>query len=121
MMGATPLAEARIEMWNRRMEQQIFGTVGSVGLHTIPFFADKIEQNPEYAESLKRLLEKKWTWLNGELADGRTYICDDTFSVADITGMAALFVCEFVGIDIPDNLMHLQRWVTAVRSDHKWG
>ncbi|MBV1920664.1 MAG: glutathione S-transferase family protein [Pseudomonadales bacterium] len=121
LMGETPLAQARVEMWNRRMEQQIFGAVGNIGLHTIPFFADKVEQIPEYAKSMKSLLEKKWAWLDGELADGRTYICDDAFSVADITGMAALFVCEFIEIDIPDNLTHLQRWVSAVRADHKWG
>ena len=121
LMGVTPLAQARVEMWNRRMEQQIFNAVGNIGLHTIPFFADRIEQIPEYAESMKRTLEKKWAWLDGELADGRTYICDDAFSVADITGMASLFVCEFIGITIPDDLTHLQRWVSAVRTDHKWG
>ena len=121
LMGATPLAQARVEMWNRRMEQQIFSAVGSIGLHTIPFFAGRIQQIPEYAESMKKMLEDKWAWLDGELADGRTYICDDAFSVADITGMAALFVCEFIGIAIPDHLPHLQRWVSAVRSEHKWG
>ena len=120
LMGATPLEQAQIEMWNRRMEQQIFRVVGDIGSHSFPFFADKIEQIPDYAASMKRQLNKKWQWLDQELADGRTYVCNDRFSIADITGMAALFVCEFAEIPLPTKLLHLDRWVSAVRSHDVW-
>ena len=115
LLGETPLKQAQIEMWNRRMEQQIFNTVGAIGLHTFPFFADKIEQVPEYAASMGRLLNNKWKWLDDELDDGRTYICNDSFSVADITGMAALFVSEFADIAVPQQLKNVSRWISAVR------
>ena len=121
LLGGTPLEQAKVEMWNRRIEQQIFRTVGDIGLHTFPLFADKIEQIPEYAASMARLLDKKWAWLDDELADGRTYICSDIFSIADITGMAALLVCDFAEISIPQGLKHLNRWVTAVRGHDVWG
>lgn len=121
LMGATPLEQAQIEMWNRRMEQQIFKPVGEFTLHTIPFFADKIEQIPEYAASMEKVLAKKWQWLDQELADGRTYICNNSFSIADITAMAALFVCDFAEIPIPQNLANLNRWITAVRAHDVWG
>jgi len=120
LMGATPLAQVKIEMWTRRIEQQIFNTVGDIGLHTFPFFSDRVEQIPEYAQSMKKLLDKKWRWLDEELSDGRTYICDDLFSVADITGMAALFVCGFAKITIPEDLVNLKRWVAAVRTHPGW-
>jgi len=116
LLGATPLAQAKIEMWNRRIEQHIFNVVGNIGLHTFPFFADRVEQIPEYAQSMVRLLDKKWHWLNSELSDGRSYIYDDKFSIADITGMAALFVCDFAKISIPKGLENLQRWITTVKS-----
>ena len=121
LTGVTPLEQAQIEMWNRRMEQQIFRVVGDIGSHSFPFFADKIEQIADYAESMKRQLDKKWQWLDRELADGRTYVCNDRFSIADITGMAALFVCDFAEIPLPNNLAHLGRWVSAVRSHDVWG
>jgi len=120
LMGTTPLAQAKIEMWTRRIEQQIFNTVGDIGLHTFPFFADRVEQIPEYAQSMKRRLDQKWRWLDEELSDGRTYICDDVFSVADITGMAALLVCDFAKISIPEDLVNLKRWIAAVRTHSGW-
>lgn len=120
LMGSTALAQARIEMWNRRIEQQIFNTAGDIGLHTFPFFAERVDQFPEYAASMQRLLNRKWCWLDSELVDGRTYICDDTFSIADITGMAALLVCDFASISIPGNLINLNRWIAAVRKHSGW-
>ncbi len=120
LMGTTPLEAARIEMWNRRMEQQVFGPAGAYGLHVIPFFADKIEQLPAYAETQKSLLAKKWVWLNDELSDGRTYIVDDAFSIADITGMAALVVGGFLDLSIPEGLEHVTRWEQAVRARPVW-
>ncbi len=120
LMGATPLEAARIEMWTRRMEQQIFGPCGVIGLHLIPFFTEKIEQMPDYAETQKRQLARNWAWLDGELSDGRTYLANDSYSVADITGMAALFVSSFMDLKIPDGLDHVRRWEQAVRARPVW-
>ena len=120
LMGQTPLEMAQIEMWNRRMELHIFEPTGDYGRHVIPYFADKIEQLPAYADSLIRRLDQKWAWLNEELADGRTYLCNDAFSVADISGMAALFVQSFLELSIPETLTHVKRWEAAVTSRESW-
>lgn len=120
LLGETALEAAKIEMWTRRMEQQILGPLAAIGLHTFPIFADKIEQIPEYADTQKRLVFDRWTWLDNELADGRTYVSDDRFSVADITGMAALMICDFSQEKIPESLLHVKRWETAVRSHKAW-
>lgn len=120
LMGASPVETARIEMWNRRMEQQIMGPIAQVGLHTHPLFAEKIEQIPAYAESQKRLMAKKWAWLDAELSDGRTFVCDDRFSIADITGIAALHICDMFGTSVPADMPNVKRWETAVRSRPTW-
>lgn len=109
-MGTTPLETARIEMWDRRMEQLIFGPIGQVGQHVIPYFANIIEQMPVYAESQRKVLDENWAWLDNELADGRTWLVDDKLSIADITGRAALMVCDFMQATIPDDLEHARRW-----------
>ncbi|GAB5467069.1 MAG: glutathione S-transferase family protein [Rhodospirillales bacterium] len=120
LMGSTALELAKVEMWSRRMEQQIMDPPAQIGLHLIPFFAEKIEQMPAYAETQRRLLAQKWIWLDRELSDGRTYVCDDRFSVADITGMAALMICDFMDESVPDGLAHAKRWESAVRGRPSW-
>jgi glutathione S-transferase len=107
-------------MWNRRMEICILATIGQVARHTFEFFADKVEQIPAYADSMRRLAAEEWAWLDRELADGRTYVCDDRFSVADITGMAALLVHDFAKSEVPGDLANVKRWEAAVRARPSW-
>ncbi len=116
LMGRTPLEQAKIEMWNRRVELHLFDAVGSYGRHTIPFFADKVEQMPAFAESQKRRLMKVWAWLDGELSDGRSFVAGDQFSIADITAMAALFVCDLCQIELPAAQLHAKRWEQKLRT-----
>lgn len=120
LMGATPLESAQVEMWSRRMEQQILGPIAQVGLHTHEFFAEKVEQVPAYAETQVRLMAKKWAWLDAELSDGRTFVCNDRFSIADITGMAALHICDFFGHPVPEGVPNVKRWETAMRARPSW-
>ena len=120
LFGDSPLEVARVDMWNRRMEQQIMTPIGEVARHTFSLFADRYEQVPAYADTQMRLQLKRWAWLDRELADGRTYVCEDQFSVADITGMTALKICGYVGQDIPADLVHVRRWEAAVKDRPSW-
>jgi len=120
LMGQTPLEIAKIEMWNRRMEQQIMGPHGQLGMHVIPIFADKIEQLAAYAETQQRLINKNWAWLDSELADGREYVAGSNFSVADITGMTALMIAVFLNVEVPSDLINVDRWVSSVKSRDSW-
>ena len=120
LMGTDPLASAKIRMWSRRMEQQIMGPVAEVAQHTFTFFADKLEQVPAYAETQKRLQDKRWAWFDRELADGRSYVCDDAFSVADITGMAVLMICRFAEMPVPARFENVKRWEGAMLARPSW-
>ncbi len=116
LFGANILDRARIEMWNRRIELRLFRAIGDVGLHEIEFFKDKVEQIPDYAETQRRTFLKELSWLDNSLSDGRTFIAGETFSVADITGAAALMVAQFVKVDIPDELNHFKKWAGRIMS-----
>ena len=120
LMGRGTQDIALVEMWNRRMEHQIMGPCAQFGLHTIPIFADKIEQMPKYADTQKRQLVKNWQWLETELSDGREFVSGDTFSVADITGMAAIMICGFTDLEVPKDLPNVQRWVTSMLDRPSW-
>lgn len=116
LMGKNPIEAAKIEMWNRRMEQQIFGPCAQYGMHVIPIFADKIEQMSEYAQTQKRAFAKNMLWLDSELNDGRDFVAGE-FSIADITGMAALIICGFLDdLAVPKDLKYAGLWVKRVTS-----
>ena len=116
LMGENAYDQAHIEMWNRRMEHHLFGTIGAVGRHTIAYFADKVEQMPAYADSQVRLFDKNWAWFDSELADGRRFVTGEAFTIADITGMAALMVCDIMDKSLPTGLRHAKRWEETMRA-----
>lgn len=120
LMGAGAFDQAHVEMWSRRVELQILRTLSDIVEHTFPVFAQKIEQIPGLAEAQRRAAPKKWAWLNDEMSDSRPYIAGDQFTLADITGMAALVVSDFLEIEWPETLRHLSRWSEKVRSRPSW-
>ncbi|MCW8092932.1 glutathione S-transferase family protein [Alteromonas sp. ASW11-130] len=114
LFGDTAEQQAFIEMWNRRMELWIMSIFASIGEHEIPFFQYRVEQNSTYAASQRRLVIKRLEWLNDELADGRDYIVDSEFSIADITGAACLMLAQFIKLSIPKDLTHVRRWAANI-------
>jgi glutathione S-transferase len=120
LFGKDARDRARIEMWNGRMTFEIFAPLGNVAQHSLPFFATRRIQVPAFAEAERQVAPRKWTWLDAELADGRKFVAGDRFSVADITGMAALMLGDYIGIEIPGALSNLRRWEAQVRDRPSW-
>ena len=120
LFGADPVAQAKVEMWNRRLELGVMNPIGQIGLHSFDFFKDKVEQIPAYAEAQRRLALKKLAWLDGEISDDRPFVAGESFSVADITGMAALIIAGLVRLELPAELTHLRRWADRLRSRPSW-
>ncbi|HET9535871.1 MAG TPA: glutathione S-transferase family protein [Mesorhizobium sp.] len=120
LFGTDAADRAKIEMWNRRAELEIFGTIGSVPLHTEPLFKERLVQFPAFAESQRQAVPGKWAWLDREMDDGRPFIAGKRFSVADITAGVAAWLGEVFGMDIPPSLPNVQRWIERVRSRPSW-
>lgn len=120
LFGKTPREQAHIEMWNRRVEQQIFDVIGGVARHSFDFFKDLVDQIPAYAESQRKHMITRWEWLNREMSDGRQFVAGDTLSVADLTGAAALRVCEFANCPLPDDVPHITAWAERIKARPGW-
>lgn len=120
LFGVGAVERAKVEMWNRRVEIEIFGTIGNVAFHSDPFFAHKLTQFPAFAETERHHLPRKWAWLDSEIADGRPFLAGDRFSVADIAGAIAAWVAGIFGMDVPTELGHVQRWLERVRARPSW-
>jgi len=121
LFGSGALGKARVEMWNRRMEIELFNTCAGIAQHSFEFFKDVVYQVPAYAQAQRAVLPDKWAWLDRELSDERRFIAGETFSVADITGMAASMLSEFLESPIPASLTHVRRWDERVRARPSWG
>jgi glutathione S-transferase len=120
LFGADAAGKGLIEMWNRRMENEVFATIGNVVMHTTEFFAERVIQVPAFAEAQKQAIPGKWAWLDREMSDGRLYLAGAQFSMADISGMVTLWLSEVFGFEVPAGLSHVQRWNQRLRERPSW-
>lgn len=121
LFGREPLEQARIEMWSRRAEIHFLNPLGDVGRHSFEFFADRVEQVPEYAAASMRAFDKKLGWWNEVFSDGRPFMAGEAFSVADITAMAPLFICDMMQKTLPETLSHLKAYERRLRERPSFG
>jgi glutathione S-transferase len=120
LFGRNARDRARIEMWERRISNELFIRIGNVALNALPFFATRRTQVAAFAQAERQVVPEKWAWLDGELADGRPFIAGADFSVADITGMAASLLGEMLEIEVPASLTNVRRWDASVRARPSW-
>lgn len=120
LMGATPLEQAQILMWDRRMEINGQMPVADAFRNSNPFFEgramsgpDNLEQIPALAERGKFRVERFMERLDGFL-EGKTYIAGETFSIADITAFVALDFARVIKVRPPAELANLTRWFEAM-------
>ena len=116
LMGAEPRDSAFVEMWNRRMELEIFHPLANAIQHTHPLFKERIKQIPEFAKIRREHGLKRLEWLDSILAQ-RQFVAGDRYTIADITAQVAIDVGIALGaIKLPEGARHLKRWHEAVSS-----
>lgn len=120
LMGRTPAEKGQIEMWNDRIFGQLFMTYGLFVRHSISLFANVVDQIPAFAESQKAAIPGKWSWLDSEMADGRSFIAGSAFSMADVQAMTVLWIADGLNLPIPEHCHHVKRWADAMRSRASW-
>jgi glutathione S-transferase len=115
LFGTDAKDRALVEMWNRRMEIEVFMPITQVFRNGHEFFKGRIEQVPEYGEVCRRAAAKRLGWLDGELA-GRDFVAGDRFTIADITAMVGIDFGRVSDIRIAPDQKNLTRWHEAVSS-----
>jgi glutathione S-transferase len=115
LFGTGALERAQIEMWQRRVEFGLLGTVGSVFRHLHPAMSEmEVPQVPEWGEANKPKVLEFLAILERHLAD-RQYLAG-AFSVADITGLVALDFMKPARLSIPEEFAHVRRWHGALKA-----
>ncbi|TVR09813.1 MAG: glutathione S-transferase [Salinarimonadaceae bacterium] len=116
LFGSSAIARARVEMWQRRVELGLFTFVGAVFRHLHPGMAEmENPQIPAWGEANKPKVVHALTLLDAHLA-GSEYLCEEGFSVADITGLVALDFMKPAKLVIPEDLANVRRWHAALKA-----
>lgn len=116
MFGTTALERAQIDMWLRRVEFQLLIPVGMYWRHAHPLTAALLTQHKDFGESNRETVTRALKWLDREMADGRSFIAGETYSIADIVAQTTIDFAGFIGLDMPEDTPHLAAWRERVGS-----
>src|SRR5713101_6189929 len=115
LMGKDNREQAFIEMWNRRVELNLFGPVARTFQNTSDFFKGRIKQFPEYGAAQRETANQQLQWLDQQIGV-KPFIAGDRFTIADITAEVAIDFGAFAGIKPDPELKNLARWHQSVAS-----
>jgi len=113
LMGTDARDRALVEMWQRRMELEVFVPITQVFRNGHPFFAGRIPQVAEYGEVCRKAAEARLAWLDTVLAE-REFIAGDRFTIADITALCGIDFGRVSKIRVQPEHTHLARWHAAM-------
>jgi glutathione S-transferase len=116
LFGRSAKEIAEIEMWQRRIELKLLNAIGHVFRHTHPgMAAAEVPQIAAWGEVNRPRVLDFLALLDARLHD-RVFVCGDTISVADITGMIAIDFTKPAKITVPEELADLHRWHQAMKA-----
>ncbi len=116
LLGRDAREQAEIECWNRRMELELFNTIGRTIANTSPVFQGLWKQFPDYGEAQRAAVHKRLERMDREL-NGKKFVAGDRFTIADITAMVAIDIGGMLaGIKIAPEFAELTRWHKSVSS-----
>lgn len=114
LFGTTALDKALIEMWQRRVELNLFMCVAHAFRHIHPAMKEwEIPQLPEWGEINKPKAVEFMAIFDRELAS-REFAAGDAYSVADITGLVTMDFLKPARVVVPDEFSNLRRWHAAI-------
>jgi glutathione S-transferase len=112
LIGETPEERAEVRMWTRRIDLGICEplTNGFRFSEGLPMFESRFRCLPEAADGLKAIAKDKLIWLDGLMA-GKTWVCGDRFTLADIMLYCFLTFGAAVGQPLPEDCTHIAAWL----------
>jgi glutathione S-transferase len=115
LMGVDARDKAMVEMWQRRMELNLFGMVGGCFRNTSEFFKGRIPQVHEYGEVCRQAAERMFGMLDGFLAHSE-FVAGGRYTIADITALVAIDFAKLIKLRITPEQKNLARWYESVSS-----
>jgi glutathione S-transferase len=114
MFGTGAHEQAMVEMWDRRIEHNLYLPVSYVFRHLHPAMKTaEVPQVPEWGEVNKRRVEEFLPILDRQLAE-RQFVAGEHFSVADITALVAIDFMKPARLAVAPVHGHVLRWHATV-------
>lgn len=114
LLGTEPLGRALVRAWERRCELGVVLQATRRFLHSSPFFASRVVQNPQVVDEAARVLRERLTLLDSQLREHEWVA--GVFSLADITLLTGIDFAASSGFTLEPAWLHLSRWYTAMRA-----
>lgn len=117
LIGSTPEQRGEVRMWTRRIDLGICEPMANGFRYSqgIEMFRPRMRVIPEAADGLKGCAQDILTWLDGQM-DGKTWICGDRFTLADIMLFCFLEFGARVGQPIDTNNAHISSWFERAKA-----
>jgi glutathione S-transferase len=118
LIGSTPEERAETRMWMRRIDLNIteMMAMGFRFSQGLDLFKNRIYTAPEAAEGLKGIAQDRLKWLDGQMADGREFVCGKRFTLADILLYCFLDFGNNVGQPLNADFKNLTAWFARVKA-----
>ena len=85
LIGDTATQRAETRMWTRRIDLYIAEPLanGYRFAEGLAMFQTRLHCIPQAADDLKAIAQEKLAWLDGQLGDGREFVCGNRLTLAD--------------------------------------
>ena len=114
MIGTTPLERARVRALERICELGVLGRVATIFQNTHPFFAGRVKQSADAAETARTRLAANLKVLDAKIGSN-PFVAGDKPTIADCTLLAALEFAEFAQV-AARRQVNVHRWYETSRS-----
>ncbi len=117
LIGATPEERAETRMWTRRIDLNIIepGANGFRFAEGLKMFQDRVRCMPQAADDLKLVAKEKLAWLDAQMA-GKTFVCGERFTMADILLFAFLDFFNSVGQKLDPANKNIAAWFERMKA-----
>jgi glutathione S-transferase len=117
LIGANARERADTRMWVRRVDLNIVENLanGFRFAEGLKLFENRIHVIPQAAADLKAIAQEKITWLDGLMA-GKTWICGDRFTLADVLLYCFLDFGAQVGQPLNTANSNIMAWFERVKA-----
>ncbi len=117
LIGSNALERAQTRMWTRRIDLNILEpmTQGFRYAEGIKLFQPRIHVIPQAADDLKAIARKHLAWLDGQLA-GKTFVCGDRLTLADVMLFAFLDFGAQVGQPVDPALANVAGLIERMKA-----
>lgn len=109
LFGTTPVDQALVDMWIRRVEFTVMSPVAAYWRHAHPRTAALLTQYKDFGESNVEAYASAQKWLDREL-DGKAFVAGDRYSMADICLLSTVDFADLIGLPLEDGLENLKAW-----------